>query len=145
MLSAKRYLTFLSDRRTVIRMTDKHIKQKLRLTLLLLLVMGAQPMLIFQIFPKETAGWVAGFNFIALTLLVLYGLFTVKTSFRWSLSQGVVFLLLCLTILLGRALEWDLGFLHQVSSAFYMVWLGTFVVESYILLKNKTRADDPGL
>ena len=121
------------------------VKQKLRLILLMMLVMGIQPMLMFQMFPKEQAGWIAGFNFVFITLLLLWGLSTMKHSFRKSLIAGVVFFVLCLSILVGRYFEMDLENLHQVSSAFYLVWLVIMVVESYFALKNKTRITDPGL
>lgn len=126
-------------------MADKHIKQKLRMITLLMLLMGVQPMLIFRFFDRESAGWIAGFNFIALTIIVLYGLTTIKNSFRRSIALGIGFLVLCILILTGRAMEWDLSMFHQFSSAYYLFWLGIFIYESYVALKNKTRIDDPGL
>lgn len=121
------------------------IKQKLRMILLMMFVMGAQPILMFQIFPKEQAGWIAGFNFVCITLIVLWGLWTLKGSFRKSFIAGVIFLLLCLGILVCRYLEVNVENLHQFSTAFYMVWLIIAIVESYLALKNKTRITDPGL
>lgn len=126
-------------------MTDKHIKQKLRVITLLMLLMGGQPMLIFQFFPKETASWIAGFNFVALSLIILFGLWTMRASFRRSIGLGIGFLIFCFVILTGHYMEWDMTRIHQVSSIFYLIWLGVFVVESYLVLKNKTRVDDPGL
>ena len=102
-------------------------------------------MLIFQFFPPETAGWIAGFNFIAISLIVLFGLWTMRQSFRRSIGLGLGFLIFCFVILTGRYMEWDMSRIHHVASIFYLVWLGVFVVESYLVLKNKTRIDDPGL
>ena len=102
-------------------------------------------MLMFQLFPKESAGWIAGFNFVFITILLLWGLSTMKHSFRKSLIAGVLFLILCLSVILARFKEWDVSNLHQISSAFYLVWLVIMVVESYLTLKNKTRITDPGL
>ena len=111
----------------------------------MMLLMGIQPMLMFQLFPKESAGWIAGFNFVFITILLLWGLSTMKHSFRKSLVAGAIFLILCLTIILARFMEWEVSTLHQISSAFYFVWLLIMVAESYLTLKNKTRITDPGL
>ena len=126
-------------------MAAHHVKQKLRLLLMMMLLMGIQPFLMFQLFEKESAGWIAGFNFVFITVLLLFGLSTIRQSLRFSFMAGFVFLGLCLAIITGRFMEWDLAVLHKASSAFYLVWLGTLVVESYLALKNKTQVTDPGL
>ncbi len=102
-------------------------------------------MLIFQFFPKETAAWIAGFNFVFLSMIIIFGLSTMRPYFRRSLGLGIGFLIFCFVILTGHYMEWDMSRIHNVSSIFYFVWLGVFLVESYLVLKNKTRVDDPGL
>lgn len=102
-------------------------------------------MLMFELFPKESAAWIAAFNFVFISILVLYGLSTLKHLFRYSLIAGGLFLVLCVSIISARIMEWDVSFLHQAGSAFYLVWLLVVIVESYLALKNKTRINDPGL